>query len=86
LGGLHDAKLKIKHTVVDGQRLYFDGTGTQLFGNWIKGVLSNHHHVWDLWLLVENQNGAMDCQTHSSCLKIKTASSFRGDTVFFFFG
>ena len=24
---------KTKHTVVDGQRLYFDGTGAQLFGN-----------------------------------------------------
>ena len=30
---------KTKHTVVDGQRLYFDGTGKQLFGNWIKGFL-----------------------------------------------
>ena len=27
---------KTKHTVVDGQRLYFDGNGAQLFGNWIK--------------------------------------------------
>ncbi|EHI77400.1 hypothetical protein HMPREF9184_00570 [Streptococcus sp. oral taxon 058 str. F0407] len=26
----------------------------------------------------------MECQTHSSCLNIKTASSFRGDTVFSF--
>ena len=24
---------KTKHTVVNGQRLYFDGTGAQLFGN-----------------------------------------------------
>ena len=24
---------KTKHTVVDSQRLYFDGTGAQLFGN-----------------------------------------------------
>lgn len=30
---------KIRHTVIDGQRLYFDGTGTQLFGNWIKWFL-----------------------------------------------
>ena len=30
---------KTKHTVVDGQRLYFDGTGVQLFGNWIKWFL-----------------------------------------------
>lgn len=25
-----------KHTIIDGHRLYFTGTGTQLFGNWIK--------------------------------------------------
>ena len=30
---------KTKHTVVDGQRLYFDGTGVQLFGNCIKWFL-----------------------------------------------
>ena len=30
---------KTKHTVVDGQRLYFDGIGAQLFGNWIKWFL-----------------------------------------------
>ena len=34
---------------------------------------------------LENKNEAMDCRTHQSCLKIKTASSFRGDTVFFLF-
>lgn len=27
---------EIKHTVVDGRRLYFDGTALGLFGNWIK--------------------------------------------------
>lgn len=25
-----------RNTVIDGHRLYFDGTGTQLFGNYIK--------------------------------------------------
>ena len=30
---------KVKHTVIDGRRLYFDGTGSQLFGNWIKWFL-----------------------------------------------
>ncbi len=30
---------KAKHTVIDGHRLYFDGTGAQLFGNWIKWFL-----------------------------------------------
>ncbi len=27
---------EIRHTVVNGQRLGFDGTALQLFGNWIK--------------------------------------------------
>ena len=25
-----------RNTIIDGHRLYFDGTGTQLFGNYIK--------------------------------------------------
>lgn len=29
-------KFIISHAVVDGKRLSFDGTGAQLFGNWIK--------------------------------------------------
>lgn len=28
-----------KHTIIDGHRLSFDGTGGQLFGNWIKWFL-----------------------------------------------
>ena len=28
-----------KHTVIDGQQLVFDGTGSQLFGSYIKWVL-----------------------------------------------
>lgn len=27
---------KINHTVIEGQRLHFNGTAMQLFGNWIK--------------------------------------------------
>ena len=27
------------HTVIDGRRLYFDGTAAQLFGSWIKWLL-----------------------------------------------
>ena len=27
---------EIKHTVIEGKRLEFDGTAIQLFGNWIK--------------------------------------------------
>ncbi len=29
-------KWEATHTVIDGRRLAFDGTGTQLFGNYIK--------------------------------------------------
>lgn len=29
-------KWEIEHTVIEGQRLQFDGTAMQLFGNWIK--------------------------------------------------
>jgi uncharacterized membrane protein YjgN (DUF898 family) len=32
-------KFIISHAVVDGKRLSFDGTGGQLFGNWIKWFL-----------------------------------------------
>jgi len=28
-----------EHTVIDGKRLYFDGNGAQLFGNYIKWFL-----------------------------------------------
>lgn len=30
---------EINHTVIDGKRLRFDGTGAELFGNWIKWLL-----------------------------------------------
>ncbi|WP_241497072.1 DUF898 domain-containing protein [Streptobacillus notomytis] len=29
-------KWETKHTIIDGKRLIFDGTGIQLFGNYIK--------------------------------------------------
>ena len=30
---------EIKHTVIEGRRLRFDGSAFQLFGNWIKWLL-----------------------------------------------
>ena len=30
---------EIKHTVINGKRLSFDGTALQLFGSWIKWLL-----------------------------------------------
>ena len=32
-------KFILTHIIIDGRRLTFDGTGTQLFGNWIKWFL-----------------------------------------------
>lgn len=32
-------KFIISHIIIDGKRLSFDGTGAQLFGNWIKWFL-----------------------------------------------
>lgn len=32
-------KFVISHVVIDGKRLYFDGTGTSLFGNWLLWTL-----------------------------------------------
>jgi uncharacterized membrane protein YjgN (DUF898 family) len=41
-----------KHTVINGQRLRFDGTGAQLFGNWIKWFLLslNPFGIYGFWL------------------------------------
>lgn len=30
---------KINHTVIEGHRMHFNGTGLELFGNWIKWLL-----------------------------------------------
>ena len=32
-------KFILEHAIIDGKRLTFDGTGGQLFGNWIKWFL-----------------------------------------------
>ena len=29
----------VSHVIIDGKRLYFDGNGAQLFGNWIKWLI-----------------------------------------------
>ena len=55
LGGLQMQNWKTKHTVVDGQRLYFDGTGAQLFGNWIKWFLLTiiTFGIYGFWLQIK---------------------------------
>ena len=43
-----------RHTVVEGRRLNFDGTGGQLFGNWIKWFLLTiiTLGIYSLWLSI----------------------------------
>lgn len=41
-----------KHTIIDGKRLRFDGTATQLFGNWIKwlGLIIITFGIYSFWV------------------------------------
>lgn len=43
------------HTVIDGKRLYFDGTGGQLFGNYIKWFLLTliTLGIYSFWLSIK---------------------------------
>ena len=42
-----------KHTIIDGQQLVFDGTGLQLFGNYIKWILLTiiTLGIYSFWLI-----------------------------------
>lgn len=46
-----------KHTYVDGKQLKFDGTGGQLFGNFIKWVLLTiiTFGIYSFWLTIKMQ-------------------------------
>ncbi|MDD3187832.1 MAG: DUF898 family protein, partial [Bacilli bacterium] len=43
-----------KHTVIEGKRLAFDGTGSQLFGNWIKWLFFCiiTLGIYSFWLII----------------------------------
>ena len=45
-------RYKYSHTVINGRRLKFTGTGTQLFGNWIKWFLLSviTFGIYSLWM------------------------------------
>lgn len=45
-------KWKMEHTVIEGKRLTFQGTGISLFGNWIKWVLLTiiTFGIYSFWL------------------------------------
>ena len=47
----------VKHTVIDGHRLTFDGTGAQLFGNYIKWFLLTliTLGIYSFWLTIKMQ-------------------------------
>ena len=44
-----------KHTIIDGRQLVFDGTGGQLFGNYIKWFLLTiiTFGIYSLWLSIK---------------------------------
>jgi uncharacterized membrane protein YjgN (DUF898 family) len=44
-----------KHTVINGRRLKFTGTATQLFGNWIKWLLLTiiTFGIYSFWLNIK---------------------------------
>lgn len=46
-----------KHTIIDGKRLTFDGTGGQLFGNYIKWFLLTliTFGIYSFWLTIKMQ-------------------------------
>ena len=45
----------VKHTVIDGKRLCFDGKGIQLFGNYIKWVILTiiTFGIYSFWLSIK---------------------------------
>ena len=45
----------VKHTVIDGHKLTFDGTGAQLFGNYIKWLLLTiiTFGIYSFWLSIK---------------------------------
>ena len=48
---------RVKHTIIDGHQLVFDGTGGQLFGNFIKWFLLTiiTFGIYGLWLSIKMQ-------------------------------
>lgn len=52
------ARWRIDHTVIDGRRLHFDGTGGQLFGQYIKwwflSLITLGIYSW--WIVIKLQD------------------------------
>lgn len=51
-------KWLVNNTIVDGNKLTFDGTGGQLFGNWIKWLLLCivTFGIYSFWLYIKIQD------------------------------
>lgn len=46
-------KFVISHAIIDGKRLKFDGTGGQLFGNWLKWTILSiiTFGIYSFWVI-----------------------------------
>ena len=57
-----------KHTIIDGQRLYFDGNAWQLFGNYIKWFLLTliTFGIYGFWLHIKMQKWLASHTHHSA--------------------
>ena len=60
-----------KHTIIDGQQLYFDGNGFQLFGNWIKWLLLTilTLGIYSFWLGIKMKQWVVSHTHHVSISK-----------------
>ena len=60
-----------KHTIVDGQQLYFDGNAIQLFGNYIKWILLTivTLGIYSFWLGIKMHKWVISHTHHSSTSK-----------------
>lgn len=47
-----------KHTIIDGNQMYFDGSGAQLIGNWIKWLLLTiiTFGIYGFWVSLKLKN------------------------------
>jgi uncharacterized membrane protein YjgN (DUF898 family) len=60
-----------KHTIIDGQQLYFDGNAFQLFGNYIKWFLLTiiTIGIYSFWLSIKMKQWVVSHTHHVSLSK-----------------
>ncbi len=56
------------HTIIDGRRLYFDGTGMQLFGNYIKWFLLTiiTFGIYGFWMSIKMKQWVVKHTHHAN--------------------